>query len=36
MLIALPINNRNETRKTRTKAVVYLKNIKTGLNLTII
>jgi len=36
ILIALQINNINETRKIRTKEVVYLKNIKTDLNLTII
>ena len=36
ILIALQINNLNETRKIRTKEVVYLKNIKSDLNLTII
>jgi hypothetical protein len=36
ILIALQINNLNEARKTRTKEVAYLKNIKVDLNLSIL
>lgn len=36
ILIALQINNSNELKKTRTKEVHYLQNIKTDLKLTIV
>jgi len=36
ILIALQINNLNEARKTRTKEMAYLKNVKADLNLSIL